>query len=346
MRLCGPKSLTLPSLTAACAALALLAGCGGGGTAAPSASSSSTAPSSAGPSAASPSATPNTPKVTPSTNLKAIKVDGDYGKLPKITFKAPWAIDKTQTEVLEPGKGPSVKAGGSVTVNYYGVNGRTGKKFDESFSRGQAVTFNLAQVVPGFSKGLANQKQGSRVLIAMPGPDGYDPSGGRPDAGINVGDTLIFVVDVVATTLSGPDGTAVAPKAGLPTVKENAKGVPEVTVPKSAPPKSLVVQPLIKGNGAKVAAGDLVTFNYAWYTWDGKLVETSYGGEAGSVELAKLLPGLRKGLVNQTVGSRVLLIVPPADGYPNGNAKPKIEKNTTLVFVVDLLFSQQPQPGQ
>ena len=100
-------------------------------------------------------------------------------------------------------------------------------------------------------------------------------------------------------------------------------------MPKTAPPKTLVVQPLIKGNGPKVGAGDLVTFDYAWYTWDGKLVESSYAAEPGSAELAKLLPGLRKGLVNQTVGSRVLLVVPPADGYPNGNASPKIEKNTT-----------------
>ncbi len=70
--------------------------------------------------------------------------------------------------------------------------------------------------MPGFSKGLTGQKQGSRVLIAMPGADGYDASGGSPQAGIEVGDTLIFVVDIEATTLSGPEGTAVAPKAGLP----------------------------------------------------------------------------------------------------------------------------------
>ena len=39
-----------------------------------------------------------------------------------------------------------------------------------------------AQVVPGFSKGLTGQRQGSRVLIAMPGKDGYDASGGSPQA--------------------------------------------------------------------------------------------------------------------------------------------------------------------
>lgn len=339
MRFSAPKSVLVAGLTVA---LAALVGCGGGGSAAPS--TSPAAPSTSGsPSApASPSATPAKPKVKASSNLEAITVDGAYGKTPKITFKAPWAIDKTRTEVLQPGKGATVQAGQSVSVNYYGVNGRTGKKFDESFSRGQAVTFSLAQVVPGFSKGLTGQKQGSRVLIAMPGSDGYDASGGSAQAGIEVGDTLIFVVDIEATTLSGPEGSPVTPKPGLPTVTEK-KGVPEVKVPKSDPPKTLVVQPLIKGNGPKVGAGDLVTFDYAWYTWDGKLVESSYAADPGSAELAKLLPGLKKGLVNQTVGSRVLLVVPPADGYPSGNASPKIEKNTTLVFVVDLLFSQAQQ---
>ena len=61
------------------------------------------------------------------------------------------------------------------------------------------------------------------------------------------------------------------PKAGLPEVRKDNKGVPEVTIPKTAPPKTLVVQPLIKGDGPKVGAGDQITFDYAWYTWDGKL---------------------------------------------------------------------------
>ena len=69
-------------------------------------------------------------------------------------------------------------------------------------------------MVPGFSKGLVGQKQGSRVLIAMPGSDGYDSSGGSPQAGIEVGDTLIFVVDLVAVQLAGPEGTAVNPRQG------------------------------------------------------------------------------------------------------------------------------------
>ena len=136
--------------------------------------------------------------------------------------------------MLTPSNGAVVKAGQTVEVNYHGVDGRTGETFDSSFTRGTPIAFSLDQVVPGFSKGLVGQRQGSRVVIAMPGSDGYDPSGGNPQAGIEVGDTLIFVVDLVGVQLAGPQGTPVKPKEGLPTVTVK-NGQPEITVPKSRP---------------------------------------------------------------------------------------------------------------
>jgi peptidylprolyl isomerase len=233
-----------------------------------------------------------------------------------------------------------VKQGTSVEVNYAGYNARTGKKFDDSFSRGNTTSFSLDQVVPGFKKGLLGQHQGSRVVIAMPGPDGYDASGGNPNIDVQVGDTLVFVVDIVAVPLTGPKGTPVKPKSGLPTVTDTG-GKPQVAIPKSTPPNALQIQPLIKGAGKQVAGTDTITFNYIWQTWsNGKVVEQTYNSKPAVAALSELLPGLVTGLTGQTVGSRVLLVVPPAQGYPNGNSSPKIGKNETLVFVVDLLFSQ------
>jgi peptidylprolyl isomerase len=299
-------------------------------------------PTSASPSASSSSASP-TPKpksIKASNNFDKVSVTGAFGEAPKVKVDSPWAIDKTRTKVLQAGKGPLVGEGQSVEVNYYGVNGRTGKKFDESFTRGQPIGFSLAQVVPGFSKGLAGQRQGSRVVIAMPGKDGYDQMGGNPQAGIEVGDTLIFVVDLVGVQLPGPEGAAIPPKAGLPTVSEKG-GKPEITIPESAPPTSLEAQPLIKGKGKKVGANDTVTFNYLWARWsDGKVLEQTYGSKPATTQLSGLLPGMAKGLEGQTVGSRVLLVIPPADGYPDGNATPSIKPGETLVIVVDLLFTQ------
>jgi FKBP-type peptidyl-prolyl cis-trans isomerase len=302
----------------------------------PSATASSPAPS---PSPTS-TKTPKPKSVKASNNFDKVTVTGGFGEAPKVKVDAPWAIDKTRTKVLDASNGPVVAEGQGVEVNYYGVNGRTGKKFDESFSTGQPIAFSLAQVVPGFSKGLVGQHKGSRVLIAMPGQDGYDPMGGNPQAGIEVGDTLIFVVDLVDVQLAGPEGSAVQSKAGLPTVTDNG-GKPEITIPESAPPTSLEVQPLIKGKGKKIGANDTITFNYLWVRWsDGKVLEESYSGKPANAPLSGLLPGMVKGLEGQTVGSRVLLVIPPADGYPDGNATPSIKPGETLVMVVDLLFTQ------
>ena len=321
--------------------LMVLAACADEGD--PGAGASPSAPASASPSASSSASPPASKAPVPvSKNLEAIKVSGAYGKEPKVTVKAPFAIDKTHTRVLSEGDGPKIAEGATVTVHYVGINGRTGKTFDDSFTGGEPATFNLAQVVPGFGKGLTGQKQGSRVLIGIPGPDGHDGSGGNSQIDVQVGDTLLFLVDVVAAPLEGPEGEDVDPKAGLPTVTDS-DGVPTVTMPKTEPPTELTVQPLVKGDGAKVTEADTITFDYRWYTWQGQLLEDSYESGPQQYQVSGLLPGMAKGLTGQTVGSRVLLVVPPADGYPDGNATPKIEKNTTLVLVVDLLFAAPSQ---
>ena len=123
--------------------------------------------------------------------------------------QAPWAVDKTRTKVLDAdAKGPTVKAGQSVEMNYAGVQRRAPARSSTTRSaRGTTVAFNLAQVVPGFRRAWSGSTQGSRVLIAMPGSDGYDAAGGNPQIGVKVGDTLMFVVDIVAVPLDGPEGT-------------------------------------------------------------------------------------------------------------------------------------------
>lgn len=336
MRATPSKSLILLGLSASL----FLAACGGDDASTPESSTSAVPSASASPSA---SPSPSAAKVATSDNFDKVSVSGDYGKAPKVSVKKPFAIDKTRTKVLEKSDGPVVQAGQTVSVNYYGVDGRTGKKFDESFSGGQPVAFSLDQVVPGFSKGLTGQRQGSRVVIAMPGSDGYDASGGNAEAGIEVGDTLVFVVDIVDVQLTEPSGEEVAPEDGLPTVT-GSLDKPEIEIPKTDPPTKLVAQPLIKGDGKKVGATDTITFNYRWEIWqDGRLVEQSYGQKPGSSQLSGLVQGIQEGLTGQTVGSRVLLVIPPDKGYPDGNAEPKVNKGETLVMVVDLLFTQAGQ---
>ena len=307
----------------------------------PSASQSAT-PAPTPSESATPTPSPS-PTIPATDTLDGIKVTGERLQAPKVEFDEPLRIDQTRFEVLEPGSGPKVAEDGWVTVHYYGVNARTGDVFDQSFERGAPTTFQLTGVIPGFQKGLTGQQAGSRVLIAVPGEDGYDSSYQiAPEyapEGYELFDTLLFVVDIIDVSLTEPSGAAVTPPAGLPTVSAGT-GKPTVTIPSTAAPSAMVAQTLIEGTGRKVEADDIITARYVGYSWKtGELIDDGFDTPT-SLALAKLIPGWVKGLEGKPVGSRVLLVLPPADGFPEGANNPPLEKGDTIVYVVDLLFSQ------
>jgi len=282
------------------------------------------------------------PSITPSTNLDGIAVTGDLGKLPTVKIPAPWGVDKTQAKTLIQGTGPEVTASSMIEVNYWGANGYTGKVFDESFTAGKPISFAVSGFITGFQTGVIGQKVGSRVLIGITGPDGYDSNGGNANIGIEVGDCLVFVVDIISVSATGPSGDTVTPPAGLPTVAGDLKA-PVVTIDtKATPPSTLTVQPLIKGTGKAVTAASTVRVNFAEYAWStGKVVKQTYGYSPLDGALSTTIPGWQTGLVGQTVGSRVLLIVPPAQAYPSGNPRIDVKSGETMVYVIDILFSYE-----
>lgn len=278
------------------------------------------------------------PSVVPQASLDAIKVVGKALKKPTVTVKTPFAIDKTRTKVLVPGTGTRLTADGLVTVQYQGVYGRTGKVFDDSFG-GDPVTFPLSGVVTGFRDGLVDQVVGSRVLIAMPGSaayDGVDPSYRPSD--YQDGDTLIFVVDIIGGSVAQPHGAAGKTVAGLPTVAGAAADKPAVTMPGGAAPSSMAAVSLIQGTGPAVVKGDTIYVRYVGYSWKtGKLIDDQWTPSSGA--LSSTIPGWQAGLVGKKAGSRVLLVLPPADGFPKGSNNPPLDAGDTIVYVVDLLYT-------
>jgi peptidylprolyl isomerase len=285
-----------------------------------------------------------TPTVPISTNLDAITVTGERLKTPTVEFAAPFAVDKTMTKVLVEGDGQAIDPNGIAVAFYYGVNGRTGERFDDNFtSETEGVDptpapFPLKQVVPGFRLGLGDQKIGSRVLIAMPGSEGYDEMGGNTSAGIALGDTLVFVVDITDGSLLGPEGKTITPPADLPKVAET-DGKVTITIPDTAPPKELVTQVLIEGAGAKLTPESVLISHYVFYSWNTKSELKRVYEEVDMGVLNTAIQGLATGLEGKTVGSRVLLIIPPDQAFPDGSNDPPVEPGDTMVFVVDLLMA-------
>jgi peptidylprolyl isomerase len=275
--------------------------------------------------------------------LDVIKVGGT-AKAPTLAFSPkPLSVKVTTTKVVTAGKGATLTKANAITFNYVLVNGKDGKQVESSFGK-QAAGMDLssASLLPGLSKGLTGQKVGSRLLVAIPPVDAFG-SQGNAQAGFGPTDTVLFLIDLVSasTPLATATGAAVPPKAGLPTVTVDGAKAAQVTVPKTAPPTTLVVQPLIKGAGAVVQAGQNIKVNYTGVLWkNGKKFDASadHGSSFDTqIGAGKVITGWDKGLVGQTVGSRVLLIVPPADGYGAKGSPPLIGPKDTLVFVVDIL---------
>ena len=102
------------------------------------------------------------------------------------------------TKDLEEGSGAAAKAGDEVTVQYVGVNYKSGKEFDSSWSRSEPFTFALGSgmVIPGWEEGIEGMKVGGRRELVIPPELGYGSTGSPP--AIPPNETLVFVVDLEA----------------------------------------------------------------------------------------------------------------------------------------------------
>lgn len=293
-------------------------------------------------------------------------VTGGFGEEPTIELPAGDAGSDLVVEVLEKGDGVVVADGQLVVADFLGQRWAAGRKapatsddpsanpgdpaaedvIDSTFNGGTPQSFSLAEgnVLPGWLEGLVGQTVGSRVLLVLPPESAFGP-GGNPDFGIAADDSLVFVFDLLDAfeADAAAEGTSVdlAPDPVLPTVAEGDNG-PTITVPTGiAAPTALVSQTLIEGPGDEVRSGQHLVVQYRGVLWkDGSEFDSSWssGRPTGfPIGVGGVIPGWDNGLVGRTVGSRVLLVVPPADGYGAEGRPPTIAGDDTLVFVVDIL---------
>ncbi|WP_314685999.1 FKBP-type peptidyl-prolyl cis-trans isomerase [uncultured Bifidobacterium sp.] len=128
------------------------------------------------------------------------EVNAEFGATPVIAFPGEEPPEGLKVAQLVEGDGPVVRVGDTVTVNYHGVVWGTDKPFDSSFVRHQPASFGIGvgQVIRGWDRTVPGHNVGSRLVVSIPPAYAYG-SRGVPQAGIGGGDTLVFVIDVIAT---------------------------------------------------------------------------------------------------------------------------------------------------
>lgn len=137
----------------------------------------------------------------------------------------------------------------------------------------------------------------------------------------------------------------VASASPMPTVSGDFGTKATITIPAGNPSGQFVVNTVSEGDGATVAKGDWVTVNYTAKDWTtGKDLSSSYdsGGkpqlyQAGS---GQLVPAFDQSVLGKKVGSRLLVVAPPAAGFGSqGSSALGVGKDDTVVFVLDIMES-------
>ena len=292
------------------------------------------------------------PTASATTNANAaVTVNGAFGKTPVVNIPKLKASNKLTVKTVIHGTGATVSNTDSMAANFvlYFWDGTGSTLKANTFI--QNPTMIGGTMLPGLETALIGQKVGSRVLAVIPPADGYGTSG-NSQLGVSGTTTLVFVIDLIKSypNTASASGTQESNGGGiLPTVSAHAGSAPTITIPSKTPPSTLVTKTLIKGNGPKLVKGQFVVAQYTGYIWRTKKVfDSSWttGAPFGFVMDAnpeQVISGWDSGLVGQTVGSRVMLVIPPKDGYgTSGASQAGINGTDTLVFVVDIIDALKP----
>lgn len=279
------------------------------------------------------------------------------GVRPVITVPAGQPDGKLGVKVKIAGDGPKVTDGSVLVLQFAAKLWRDGTDLGSSYDKHDQPVVQIEgdnqgkyQMLEGWVQGLKGQAAGSRVELTVPPALGFGAQG-TTDGKIAIKgtDTLIFDIDIIGVLPSLqadiPAGTGVLNDASLPTVSTDVGTAdPKVAIPAGKqPPGTAVYKPVIVGKGKKVAAGDTVVVQYEGLLWrTGQIFDSSFSKSKQifptQIGVGAVVPGWDEGLINQTVGSRMLLVVPPDKGYgSNGNPSAGIQPTDTMVFVVDIV---------
>lgn len=281
-------------------------------------------------------------------SLSSVTIEGEQGQEPKVTFDGRLDASKTEAEVLVEGDGDEIADGQTVSANWWIGNGFTQEEAQSTYTKdGAPQSVELSQdILPFLREAMIGYNVGDRVVLLTSAAKAYGEAG-NPSIGIGNKDAVLAVVDILdvketVAPLDGPQGEEKKPAGWAPTLIEEdgvITGLDFSTAHK--PTGKLIATTLVKGDGAKVTSGQTLTVDYLGQVYDADApFDESYSKEPAEfpIGVGQVIAGWDERLVGRTVGSRVILEIPPADGYgEQGNEQAGIKGTDTLFFVVDIL---------
>ncbi|MCU1406982.1 MAG: peptidylprolyl isomerase [Glaciihabitans sp.] len=285
----------------------------------------------------------------------ALDITGAFGEAPEETLTdVPLTVTASERTVISKGDGAVAASGDTLTIDYTIYNGETGAQIETTTYDGEGLAqLTVGSGLPVLDDTLLCSTEGSRVV-------GIGTAEGLTDEGLAAFDltaesSIVVVADVV-TVEATPEAVVVEqefPKAtgeaqalpdGFPaigvSVADDEAGTPTVTIPDGDAPTELQVATLIKGTGDVVGPAADVLVNYQGIVWGSKTVFNDSWASGAPVQFntGGVVQGFTAAIEGQTVGSQVLVTVPPAAGYGDaGQPSAGISGTDTLVFIIDIV---------
>jgi peptidylprolyl isomerase len=289
------------------------------------------------------------PAASDSDVMKLIDVSGELGEEPDVDIRTPLKVSDLAYEDVITGDGTAITSENQLVVMDISLyNGTTGEPiiataYDGDMS--QVISPSALSNFPGLQESLECATEGSRVVAAL-SPDDLEPQVAL-NFQLDENDSVVAVMDLHKVYLAAADGqNQFNAGFGLPSVVRAPDGRPGLIIPDGAPPTDLVVQTLKKGDGEVVTGDEPVRVHYTGVVWgENDAFDTTWDGEAVSVDLDDADPGFVEALKGQTVGSQVLVVVPPDQAYGD-ESHGAIPAGSTLVYVIDILGIDAAPPQE
>ncbi|WGD37976.1 FKBP-type peptidyl-prolyl cis-trans isomerase [Lysinibacter sp. HNR] len=280
----------------------------------------------------------------------SIKVTGEFGEQPTVEFSTPLKVDGVQRTILIEGDGDIIVEGDTVKSRLTLVNGVDGEQI-ASEELDLPVDSSVLPT-PGWLAIADCMPVGSRAVTTMSGADLYGETGNET-LGITAEDSVVIVVDAQRTVfnctgelpdnfLDRAEGESASLPDGFPTLTLADNGDPTLTFPEGfVPVNELRIANSINGEGEEVQEGDCVVVHYKGMNQEtGEIFDESWArGNPAQFTTDGVIPGFRDALVGQNVGSQVVALINPDNGY--GPAVEGDAKTGNIAFVVDILATNR-----
>lgn len=274
--------------------------------------------------------------------LDAVEISGEVGAEPEVNWTSQMTAGKIKAETLVTGDGATLEEGDQVLAHLWIGNGFTETKaFSTHDEDATAELVTVDDQLPPFLASIKGATIGSRIAVTSSAEEAFGEAG-NATLGIGNKDSVLVIIDLATGLDDGPTGTRPPAPAWVPPL-EFKKGVLSgfdfEGVPEPTPDLQKAV--LFEGDGAVVEQGNAVVVRYLGQVYGGKKpFDENFSGAptAFAIGTGAVIKGWDQTLVGATVGTRMVIAVPPDLGYgEEGNPDAGIKRTDTLYFVIDVL---------